>query len=184
MTTRIMITIFFIAFFPFSVFSQAIEGRDVSDLSARERIFVGGFLGLQLGTQTAINVSPQAGYLISNRFSAGLGATYQLYHDRFFGQSFTTHVFGYSLFGRLHIIPRVFAHFEFEQLNLQFRENRVLDQPGERFWESNVFLGAGYRQPMSDRVNLNIMLLYNFNDQSQAYHQNPLFRFGIDVALR
>jgi len=179
-----MITIFFIAFFPFSGFTQAIEGRDVTDLSARERIFVGGFLGLQLGTQTAINVSPQAGYLISNRFSAGLGATYQLYHDRFFGQSFTTHVFGYSLFGRLHIMPRIFAHFEFEQLNLQFRENRVLDQPGERFWESNVFLGAGYRQPMSERVNLNIMLLYNFNHQSQAYHQNPLFRFGIDVTLR
>lgn len=167
-----------------NAFSQAAEGRDVSDLTISERIFFGGFLGLQFGTQTAINISPQAGFLISNRFSAGIGSTYQLYHDRFFGQSFTTHVFGYSVFGRLHIMPRIFAHAEFEQLNMQIRENRVLDQPDERFWETNIFLGAGYRQPLSDRVNFNIMLLYNFNEQSQAYYQNPIFRFGVDVSLR
>jgi len=184
MYSRILFTIGLFTLASFNLFSQAAEGRDVSDLSPRERIFFGGFLGLQLGTQTAINISPQAGFLISNRLSAGFGATYQLYHDRFFGQSFTTHVYGYSVFGRFHILPRIFAHAEFEQLNLQYRDNRVLDQPGDRFWETNIFLGAGYRQPLSERVNLNIMLLYNFNEQSQAYYQNPIFRFGVDVAIR
>jgi len=184
MTRNILMLFVIIATISNNAFSQAAEGRDVSDLTISERIFFGGFLGLQFGTQTAINISPQAGFLISNRFSAGIGSTYQLYHDRFFGQSFTTHVFGYSVFGRLHIMPRIFAHAEFEQLNMQIRENRVLDQPDERFWETNIFLGAGYRQPLSDRVNFNIMLLYNFNEQSQAYYQNPIFRFGVDVSLR
>ncbi|HSV76755.1 MAG TPA: hypothetical protein VLH37_06960 [Bacteroidales bacterium] len=167
----------------FGLKAQEIEEPDVRDLTIRERFFVGGFIGLQFGTQTAINISPIAGFRFTNRLSAGVGGTYQYYNDRFFGRSFTTHVYGYSLFTRFNVIPRAFLQAEFEQLSLQSREERILDQPGERIWETNWFLGAGYRQPLSENVWFNVMVLYNFNENSQAYFQNPIFRFGINVGL-
>jgi len=163
--------------------AQEIEEPDVRDLTIRERFFVGGFIGLQFGTQTAINISPIAGFRFTNRLSAGVGGTYQYFNDRFFGRSIITHIYGYSFFTRFTVIPRAFLHAEFEQLSLQSREERILDQPGERFWETNWFLGAGYRQPLSERVWFNVMVLYNFNQESKAYFQNPIFRFGINVGL-
>lgn len=163
--------------------AQAFEERDVKDMTVRERFFVGGFLGLQLGTQTAINVSPLLGYRFSNRLSAGVGGTYQYYNDRFFGQSNTTHLYGYSLFTRFRVIPRAFIHAEYESMSLKSRLEGPGFEQGPRTWEENIFLGGGYRQPLSDRVSLNIMLLYNFNNNSQAYYQNPIFRVGVDVSL-
>ncbi|MBW6499192.1 MAG: hypothetical protein K0B09_12435 [Bacteroidales bacterium] len=163
--------------------AQAFEERDVKDMTVKERFFLGGFLGLQLGTQTAINVSPLLGYRFSNRLSAGVGGTYQYYNDRFFGQSNTTHLYGFSLFSRFRVIPRAFIHAEYERLSLRSRVEGPGFEQGPRSWEENIFLGGGYRQPLSDRVSLNIMLLYNFNENSQAYYQNPIFRVGVDVSL-
>jgi hypothetical protein len=163
--------------------AQAEEEPSVREMKVRERIFVGGFIGLQFGTSTVINISPVIGYRITNRFSAGLGGTYQYYNDKFFGQSNTMHIIGYSFFSRFRVIPRAFLHAEYERLRLNSRFDDPNFETGNYFWEENFFLGGGYRQPLSDRMTLNLMLLYNFNSKSKVYYQNPIFRFGIDVSL-
>lgn len=164
-------------------FAQQDKEPSVKDQKVRERIFVGGFLGLQLGTQTAVNVSPLVGYRITNWLSAGLGGTYQYYNDRFLGESNVTHVYGYSFFTRVQIIPRAFIQGEYERLSLKSRVQDGAFIPGVRRWEENIFLGGGYRQPLSERATLNVMLLYNFNKESTAYYQNPIFRVGVDFRL-
>jgi len=163
--------------------AQEVEQPDVKDLTFRERFFVGGFIGLQFGTQTAINISPIGGFRFTNRLAAGLGGTYQYYNDRFFGRSFTTHVYGYSFFTNYKIFRRVFLQAEAEQLNLQSRDEGILAQPGTRVWETNWFLGGGYQIPIAEKAWFNIMVLYNFNENSQAYFQNPIFRFGVNIGL-
>lgn len=158
------------------------DGEGVGSMSTRERIFVGGSLGLQFGTITAISVSPIAGYWITNRLAAGIGGTYQYYNDRSFGQSFTTSVYGGGVFTRFLLIPEAFLHAEYEKTSLEsYRFAPGSDQ--DRIWEDNYFLGAGYRLRMGEKAFFNIMLLFNLNDDSRVYYQNPLLRFGVDIGL-
>ena len=170
----------------FTALSTAMAGADeksVKEMSTRERIFVGGFIGLQFGTFTAVNVSAQAGYRITNRFSAGLGSSYQYESSNWFGTSFSSHVYGGSVFARYRVVARAFIHAENEWLSFQSRLPGM--EPGERprITETNTLLGLGYGLPLSDRVRLNVLLLYNLNSNSQVYYDNPFFRVGVDVGL-
>lgn len=157
------------------------EEPDVRDMTTRERIFVGGSLGLQFGTVTSIIIAPQVGYRFTNRISAGVGGTYQYLNDRQFGRNFSTSIYGGSVFARYLVIPQAFVHGEYERLSL----SSVRFEPGserQRIWEDNYFLGPGYRRRLGANSYFNLMLLYNFT-QSQVYYERYIFRFSIDVGL-
>lgn len=170
---------------------QAIADDDeenVREMPARERIYVGGYIGLQIGTITAIVVSPTVAYRFTNRFTMGVGGTYQYYRDRGWGISpefsASTNIFGGSVFARYNITRQFFAHTEFEALNLDSQMGFGTGTTADgRFWEYNYFAGAGYRTPLGPRAYLNLMILYNFNPESVVHYQNPVFRIGLDVRL-
>ena len=159
------------------------QNRSVRDMSPSERIFVGGYFGLQVGTFTAISLHLHGGYLITDRLSAGLGGNYQYTRDAFFGEALSSHVYGSNVFARFEVVSNFFIHGEYERI--QVSTYRSLQNPGERttLTEDNYFLGAGYGLRASDRVRLNLLLLYNFNDNSRVYFDNPFFRVGVDVFL-
>lgn len=157
--------------------------RNVSDMSTRERIFVGGFVGLQLGTFTAINLHLHAGYLITNRLSAGIGGNYQYANDRFMGQSYSSHVVGGSVFARFRVYDHLFLHAEGERLRLQSRLSLIDPDDRPTITENNLLVGPGYGLPLSDRVRINLLLLYNLNENSQVYFNNPFFKVGVDIYL-
>ncbi len=159
------------------------QNRSVRDMSPSERIFVGGFFGLQIGTFTSISLHLHGGYMITDRLSAGLGGNYQYTRDAFFGESLSSHVYGSNVFARFDVVSNFFIHGEYERI--QVRTYRSLHNPGERtdLTENNYFLGVGYGLQASDRVRLNLLMLYNFNDDSRVYFDNPFFRVGVDVFL-
>ena len=157
---------------------------DVDELTPRERVFVGGFVGLQFGTFTSIGVHLHAGYRITNRFSAGIGGIYQYTHDSWGIDSYSSHTYGANVFARLRTFSNLFLHAEYEKLWLESR--RPLPGGGEDMpsvSEDNYLLGAGYALHLSHRTRVNLLLLYNFNEDSQAYMDNPFFRVGVDVSL-
>ncbi len=176
----VLILTVFLLMFTENSFAQ---NRSVRDMSPSERIFVGGFFGLQLGTFTAISVHLHGGYMITDRLSAGLGGNYQYTRDAFFGESLSSHVYGSNVFARFDVVSNFFLHGEYERI--QVRTYRSLQNPGERstLTEDNYFLGIGYGLRASDRVRLNLLMLYNFNDDSRVYYDNPFFRVGVDVFL-
>ncbi|MFO7998357.1 MAG: hypothetical protein R6U86_05175 [Bacteroidales bacterium] len=192
------VTLFIILAFPIMLFAQILEGdeeRDVRDLTTPERVFVGGFVGLQFGTFTAVNLSLHGGYRITNRLSAGLGGMYQYSNDRWFGQSISSHVYGGSVFARFRVFFRAFIHAEHEWLSVQSRPYLDQENPSDpssgdfsgdrpRSTEKNMLLGPGYAFRVSPRITLNIMALYNFNQESKVYFDNPFFRAGVDVSLQ
>lgn len=168
---------------------KAEEDEDVKELPTRERIFLGGNIGLQISNiNTMVVVSPIIGYRLTSRLSPGIGLTYQYYRDSGWanqsGFSAVTHIYGGSAFARYRIFPQLFAHVEFEALNLDSQMGfRTEPDRDSRFWEYNYFVGGGYRAFLGGRTHINLMLLYNLNNSSVVYYQNPIFRIGVDVRL-
>lgn len=158
------------------------DEEDVRDLPIKERFFIGLSAGASFSSlETSVVVSPLLGYRFTNRLAAGIGGTYQYYYDKSFGGLFSTHIYGYSVFARFLIIPQIFVYGEFESLNMTSRGTQI-GEP-QRIWENNYLLGPGYRIKIGRKAYFNIMVLYNFNQSSSIYFQNPIFRFNIEFGL-
>ena len=184
---KLFVVVFFAALMVWTPSRLYADERSVDELSPRERVFVGGFVGLQFGTFTSIGVHLHAGYRITNRFSAGIGGVYQYTHDSWGVDNYSSHTYGANVFARLRTVSNLFLHGEYERLWLESRRPLPTGVVGEEdrpsIREDNFLLGAGYALHLSHRARLNLLLLYNFNENSQAYMDNPFFRVGVDVSL-
>jgi hypothetical protein len=115
--------------------------------------------------------------MITNKFSAGAGITYQYFRDnRFIGGE--NNIYGGRIFGRYNVRPNIFLHGEYESLNLDLY-NRV-SETFQRTWVPGLFLGAGYFAPFGRRGGANVTFLYNFlfDNQRSPYNQPYVFRVG------
>lgn len=147
----------------------------------KERMYFGGNGSLQFGTVTFVEVSPLAGVMITERYSAGLGATYQYLNNRLY-QNGQAHIYGGRLFNRFNVLPKLFLHAEYEALNVEvvnqdINTNEVFVT---RDWVPGLFGGAGYFTPFGDRGGMNFMLLYNFtyDNRRSPYNEPYVIRVG------
>lgn len=145
-----------------------------------DRVYGGGGLGLWVGNRTTfVNIAPQVGYKITEKYSAGIGITYTYIQDRFYSPPFSLNIYGGSIFNRFIITDFLFAHGEYEILNgpWAFTSDR-------RFNLYNVWLGGGLRQRMGNS-SLNLMGLWNMNETlySRAYFPSPQIRIGVNIGI-
>ena len=154
-----------------------------------DRIDLGGYLGAQFGTITLINVSPLASYRVTEKFHAGIGLTYQYYKDKRFTPDYSTSSYGGSLFGRYFIWRDLFAHVEYAPLYVTYYDY-YFDNTGNysyrdkgSSWVHDFMIGGGYRQLISDRVSVNLMILWNINESYYSPYRNPIIRIGFGVGL-
>lgn len=148
-----------------------------------DRVYTGGGIGLQFGSQTFINVSPLIGYRLTEKFSVGLSATYLYYRYKDYNPaySFSSNTYGGSVFSRYLIFENLFAHVEYEVLRLEARDNvsRLLGTKDI----TSVLVGGGYRQMLGDRSSINLMLLYNLNETTYSPYQNPIIRISFGIGI-
>jgi hypothetical protein len=143
-----------------------------------DKLFTGGNLGVQFGTVTFVDVSPLVGYRITDKISAGIGATYQYYHykDKFY--DFETNVYGGRVFGRYLFTDYLFGHAEYEYLNLE-----AFDFNRRRVDVGSLLVGGGYIQRIGDHAAIVAMLLYNFTESAYTPYTNPIFRIGVNIGF-
>lgn len=167
--------------------------------SFRDRLFFGGNFGLMIGTYTSIEVSPQVGYFITPRWSAGIGVIYEYYNNRLHWhdwqsnrfERFETHIWGGRLFTNYVIINdvnqwapflpnmRIFAHAEYEILSYE-RGFFIYQEPGRELFDS-FLVGGGLRFPMGRRSSMNLTLLWNLNSRmNKIYGSGPIIRIGFN----
>ena len=109
------------------------------------RVQFGGNLGLAIGSgYTDITVAPGAIYNINEMFAVGGGLQYSYMKQRDF---YSTHLYGGSVIGLFNPIPQIQLSAEVEQLraNVNFEEFGLMPAYSDNFWNTGLFLGAGYR---------------------------------------
>ena len=68
--------------------------------SFKDRLFFGGGFGLTVGSVTHVDISPMVGYRITDRFSAGIGLSYQYY--KYPAYNIKTSIYGYLSISHFH----------------------------------------------------------------------------------
>ncbi|HAE14443.1 MAG TPA: hypothetical protein DCG24_09425 [Bacteroidetes bacterium] len=151
------------------------------------RFVYGGFMAAGFGNYTTINLSPVVGYRVTDKFTPGIGFTWQyaqykdadnMVYNPFADYKFNT--LGGRVFMQYSILYGVFAHAEYEQLwyNFEFLESPYLQindqQPG-------LFLGGGYRFGAGNSAGLQILALWNaLWDTDNLIYPNPwTLRFSV-----
>ncbi|TDQ14754.1 hypothetical protein DFQ04_3348 [Algoriphagus boseongensis] len=163
--------LFFFAFTLFQTSSFAQREIYGDSTSFRDRLFFGGNLGLQFGTVTFIDVSPLVGVMITPRLSGGAGLTYQYYDDnRFQGANGSS--YGGRVFGRYNVLPNIFTHVEYENIN--WNAYNLVAEDFRRTWTDALFVGGGYFAPFGRRGGANFTFLYNvLYDRQTSYYAEP-----------
>jgi hypothetical protein len=155
----------------FTVFAQQDQARE----GFWDRTYFGGSLALQFGTYTLIDISPLMGYGITDRFSTGVGFTYQ-YVDTWHSYS----AYGGRVFSRFGLITNIFLHGEYEALNW-LRRSRFSAGEGQRIWTDAVFVGGGYSSHLGGQSGFQAYILYNLtHDPNRSSYSDPyVIRFSI-----
>ncbi len=127
-----------------------------------EKVQFGGGFGLGFGSGfTNISVAPSAIYNVNKYFSAGLGLQYSYLKQKNF---YSSSQYGASVIGLVNPVEEIQLSVELEQLrvNVSYDETNFSDD----FWNTGLFLGAGYRME-----NVIIGARYNvlFNEDKNVY---------------
>lgn len=158
----IMLKLWLIAFF--GVFSFAANGQSTDDFWSRVRF--GGSLGVAFGSgYTDVTLAPAALYEVNQYVGVGLGIQGSYVNQR---NLFNSFMYGGSVITVLNPIPEIQFSAELEQLrvNLEVEDSMLYEAYTHDFWNTALFLGAGYRMD-----NVTIGLRYNvlFNEDDFVY---------------
>jgi hypothetical protein len=182
-----------------------------NDVPWQKRITFGGNLAFQVGTITGITIAPEIRYRLVGNLHAGTRFIYQyFYYKNYFYDSdqrkylsYNSNEFGGALFMRYYLtslfdnaLSNIFAHIEYEYLasirpyTQSYKPTSIVDSYGYFYIRGNqtieinsFFIGGGYRQPVSNRVGMDLLILFNLNDTFNSPYSNPVIRFGIGIGL-
>lgn len=174
------------------------------------RIHVGGNLGFQFGSITGITISPEVSMRAIDQLYVGLRFIYQYYNyknyywdadaQQYLG--YESSVYGGGIYLRYYLaslfdgfLANIYGHVEYEYQTYSRPYTYAVGghiydpygnsfMPGRSIVEVNsFFVGGGYRQPISNRVAMDFLLLFNLNDSYNSPYSNPIFRLGVGVGL-
>ncbi|MCX6248306.1 MAG: hypothetical protein NTW10_11285 [Bacteroidetes bacterium] len=193
-----------------SQLSFAQESQDQKKQNFWNRVSVGGNLGVQFGTVSAINISPEVVFRAVDQLHIGLGFSYNYVQaNKYFFDTvsreyinYKENIWGGRIFARYYLrslfdnfLGDFFVHAEYEYLyyTMPYRQDprgTIFDpynypySRGKSTWEINsLFLGGGYEQSLGSKAYMDILILYNFNETYYSPYSNPLFRIGFGAHL-
>lgn len=162
--------------------TDTLNVETASDIAQQQRkneilrkIGVGGTLGLQVGSYTNVELSPEISYHFNDWVCLGVGGTYMFSHYKSYSQAYNSHVFGARGFVEAHFFNYVALHVEYEWLNYEEYGNTA-----ERTYSHNILMGGGFYQ-RAGRMAYYVLLFYNLSNK--AYPDNILSDFVTKAGL-
>jgi hypothetical protein len=143
-----------------------------------KKVYLGGYMSLTVGSYTRIGVYPLLGYKFTPKLSGGLKIGYEYVSDKRYASTYTSSNYGGSIFARYRIIPRLYAHIEYEQFSYELYN---YDGTSNREWIPFLYLGGGYSQPIGKNVWLTAQVLFDvLQDERSPYNAwDPIFSVGV-----
>jgi hypothetical protein len=143
-----------------------------------KKIYYGGTVGMSFGDYTRVSIVPFVGYKLKPRVHVGGKVGYE-YID---GDSYTSHNYGGSLFSRLLVSPRLYAHGEFAYFSYKYSASGL---ETDRFWVPFLYLGGGLVQPMGRNASAYVEVLFDVlqDDQSPYEDWEPFISVGVGVGF-
>lgn len=154
------------------------EPKEKDTRTLKERLFWGGGINLGFGTVTNIGVEPIIGYKVdrANRWSVGVGGTYNYYRQNTQSYIYETSIYGYKAFTRYKILPQLFVHGEFNQLSYQLYGS---SGGQNRLWIPFLLVGGGYAANIGGRTALTFQVLWDvIQDPNSPYRAGTPFVTG------
>lgn len=143
-----------------------------------QKIAIGGMLGLQIGTVTYIDLSPDVSYHFNKWVSVGVGGTYIFANDNYNKLSY--HVFGARVFVEGHFFNYLGLHLAYQALNYDDFRPYI----PKRIWSNNLSMGGGYYRRI-DRFSMYVFALYNISNMGEYnIYGNLLFKAGVNFFLK
>jgi hypothetical protein len=160
---------------------QPAEPQKKSALNPNKMYF-GGYVNASIGSYTAIGVEPLVGYKLTPKLSVGGKLSYEYISDKRYEEDYSASNYGFSLFTRLRVTQRLYAHAEYSAMNY-----KLYDYLGdsEREWVPFLFLGGGYSQPITKNTWLTAEVLFDVlqNENSPYSSWEPFFSIGFGVGF-
>jgi hypothetical protein len=154
-----------------------------------QRISLGGYLGVQFGTITNVEITPIVTYEVATPFYVGVGFTYMYYRDKRYYPEYSSSGIGGRLFARYHIWQDLFVQAEYDPLNLSYYDyyydnaGNLIRGPKSNTWVHDLLVGAGYRQWIGGRAFATLVIFWNVNESLYSPYRNPIIRIGFGVGL-
>jgi long-subunit fatty acid transport protein len=170
-TRNIIKSVFFLSLIFNSAIAKAQNDSIVKPKSAFwQKVRFGGGLGLGVGSgYTNISLSPTMYYNVNTKFAFGVGLTgsYIAQKSNADFLDYKSTIFGGSLIGLINPVETIQLSAELEQLkvNRNFNESLYID---DSFWNTALFLGAGYQL---NRVTIGVRYNVLHNNQNNVYSQ-------------
>lgn len=150
-----------------------------SKRSFKDKLYFGGYLGLQFGTYTSIDISPLIGYRVTPDFNVGIGVLYT-YTSFDYGGTIGQH--GYSSWGgRLTTNYTLFnilvlgAEYQYRTVELY----NVVEQSFEDQGVNILFLGGGIRQKVGRNAFMFLLAYYDVLQEEYSPYNSVVFRIGV-----
>ena len=180
----LVIILLLISFNGFSQYfeAEAEEPEEKETKFDKSKMYYGGYMNLSFGTYTVVGLTPLVGYKVSPTFSVGAQFSYEYVKDKSYEIVYETSSYGLSVFSRYRIVPQLYAHTEFSQMNYKLY---YTDGGSTREWVPFLWLGGGYSQPISQNTWFNAQILFDVinNENSPYFGYEPYFSVGFGVGF-
>lgn len=148
----------------------------------QNKLYFGGYVNASIGSYSAVGIEPLVGYKLTPKFSVGGKLSYEYINDKRYSSEYTASNYGFSLFTRLRVTQRLYAHTEYSAMNYKLYE---VNGNAERKWVPFLFLGGGFSQPVSKNTWLTAEVLFDVlqNENSPYKNWEPFFSVGFGVGF-
>ena len=169
---KIHLSVVFKSFFVIlvSLFSNLTIAQDQNNVTDTnqfwKKVQFGGGLGLGIGSgYTDISVMPSAIYNVNEVVAVGMGLQFGYLSSKNY---YNSYVYGGSVITLVNPIPEIQLSAELEQVrvNTDYKANNSRPSFSDNYWNTALFLGAGYR---TGNVTIGARYDVLFNDDKSLY---------------